>query len=271
MPQPIRRFRRPSTLDLPDDPALESRGAQTRLPHRPHRARPPARERRRQAGRLQPHRHPGRADRGRQARRRTTSGSDQASTSSAATTSRTTTGSTRCSRSPAAAPPAIRTSACCWVARTARAEGSRSTGRATTSACRSAAATRSRRFSRTTESHDPNCCPSSFRIRRFTWTGDHFKRGKARKVKHAPKRFYKRLSHTPERRSARRSGVKAMASKRAVAPSPVGDWARKPARNAARGGEREVTDEAPRLVVVAGVQRARRPEPGDAQPRRVAA
>jgi hypothetical protein len=41
------------------------------------------------------------------------------------------------------------------------------------------------------KSHDPNCCPSSFRIRRFTWTGDHFKRGKARKVKHAPKRFYK--------------------------------------------------------------------------------
>ena len=40
-------------------------------------------------------------------------------------------------------------------------------------------------------SHDPNCCPSSFRIRRFTWTGDHFKRGKARKVKHAPRRFYK--------------------------------------------------------------------------------
>jgi len=39
--------------------------------------------------------------------------------------------------------------------------------------------------------HDPNCCPSSFRIRRFTWTGDHFKRGsKARKVKHASKRFY---------------------------------------------------------------------------------
>ncbi len=39
--------------------------------------------------------------------------------------------------------------------------------------------------------HDPNCCPSSFRIRRFKWTGDQFKRGKARKVKHAPKRFYK--------------------------------------------------------------------------------
>ena len=39
--------------------------------------------------------------------------------------------------------------------------------------------------------HDPNCCPSSFRIRRFTWTGDHFKRGQARKIKHAPKRFYK--------------------------------------------------------------------------------
>ena len=41
------------------------------------------------------------------------------------------------------------------------------------------------------KSHDANCCPSSFRIRRFTWTGDHFKRSKARKVKHAPKRFYK--------------------------------------------------------------------------------
>jgi hypothetical protein len=41
------------------------------------------------------------------------------------------------------------------------------------------------------KSHEPNCCPSSFRIRRFTWTGDHFKRGKARKVKHAPRRFYK--------------------------------------------------------------------------------
>src|SRR3954454_1931804 len=67
MPQPIRRSRRRSTLDLPDDPALESRGAQTRLPHRPRRARTPARERRRQAGLLQPHRDPGCADRGRQA------------------------------------------------------------------------------------------------------------------------------------------------------------------------------------------------------------
>jgi hypothetical protein len=40
-------------------------------------------------------------------------------------------------------------------------------------------------------SGDANCCPSSFRLRRFTWKGDHFKRGKARKLKHAPKRFYK--------------------------------------------------------------------------------
>jgi hypothetical protein len=40
--------------------------------------------------------------------------------------------------------------------------------------------------------HEPNCCPSSFRLRRFTWNGDHFKRGsKARKLKHAPRRFYK--------------------------------------------------------------------------------
>src|SRR4051794_1330665 len=39
--------------------------------------------------------------------------------------------------------------------------------------------------------NDANCCPSSFRLRRFTWTGDHFKRSKDRKLKHAPKRFYK--------------------------------------------------------------------------------
>jgi hypothetical protein len=38
---------------------------------------------------------------------------------------------------------------------------------------------------------DANCCPSSFRQRRFTWTGDHFKRGKAKKLKHAPRRFYR--------------------------------------------------------------------------------
>jgi hypothetical protein len=39
--------------------------------------------------------------------------------------------------------------------------------------------------------NDPNCCPSSFRIRRYTWTGTAFKKGKARKVKHAPRRFYR--------------------------------------------------------------------------------
>jgi hypothetical protein len=38
---------------------------------------------------------------------------------------------------------------------------------------------------------DPNCCPSSFRIRRYTWTGTRFKMRKARKVKHAPRRFYR--------------------------------------------------------------------------------
>jgi hypothetical protein len=38
---------------------------------------------------------------------------------------------------------------------------------------------------------DANCCPSSFRLRRFTWTGDHFKRGKAKKLVHAPRRFYR--------------------------------------------------------------------------------
>jgi len=39
---------------------------------------------------------------------------------------------------------------------------------------------------------EPNCCPSSFRIRRYTWTGHHFKAAhkvKARKT--APRRFYR--------------------------------------------------------------------------------
>jgi hypothetical protein len=40
--------------------------------------------------------------------------------------------------------------------------------------------------------NDANCCPSSFRLRRFTWTGSRFKRGKARKLEHAPRRFYRR-------------------------------------------------------------------------------
>jgi hypothetical protein len=40
--------------------------------------------------------------------------------------------------------------------------------------------------------HDPNCCPRSFRETRYTWTGAHFKRGAARKLKTPPRRFYKR-------------------------------------------------------------------------------
>jgi hypothetical protein len=41
------------------------------------------------------------------------------------------------------------------------------------------------------DSDDANCCPSSFRKRRFTWTGSHFKRGSAKKLKTAPRRFYR--------------------------------------------------------------------------------
>ena len=42
------------------------------------------------------------------------------------------------------------------------------------------------------KANDANCCPSSFRQRRFTWAGDHFKRAKkAKRLKNAPKRFYK--------------------------------------------------------------------------------
>lgn len=38
---------------------------------------------------------------------------------------------------------------------------------------------------------EPNCCPSSFRKRRYTWRGDHFKAGKVKKRKHVPPRFLK--------------------------------------------------------------------------------
>jgi hypothetical protein len=41
------------------------------------------------------------------------------------------------------------------------------------------------------KANEPNCCPSSFRIRRYTWRGDHFKAGKAKKRKHVPPRFLK--------------------------------------------------------------------------------
>jgi hypothetical protein len=38
--------------------------------------------------------------------------------------------------------------------------------------------------------NDPNCCPSSFRQTRYTWTGTGFKAGKAKKLRKAPARFY---------------------------------------------------------------------------------
>jgi hypothetical protein len=42
------------------------------------------------------------------------------------------------------------------------------------------------------DADDANCCPSSFRQRRFTWTGKHFRRGKHTKhLKTAPRRFYR--------------------------------------------------------------------------------
>jgi hypothetical protein len=37
---------------------------------------------------------------------------------------------------------------------------------------------------------EPNCCPSSFRLRRYTWHGHRFTAGKARKLKTVPPRFY---------------------------------------------------------------------------------
>jgi hypothetical protein len=38
---------------------------------------------------------------------------------------------------------------------------------------------------------DPNCCPSSFRERRYTWTGRHFQAGPVKQLKTAPRRFYR--------------------------------------------------------------------------------
>jgi hypothetical protein len=38
---------------------------------------------------------------------------------------------------------------------------------------------------------DANCCPSSFRERRYTWAGSRFTAGPTKKLKTAPSRFYK--------------------------------------------------------------------------------
>jgi hypothetical protein len=38
---------------------------------------------------------------------------------------------------------------------------------------------------------DANCCPSSFRQTRYTWNGNRFKAGNAKKLKTAPARFYR--------------------------------------------------------------------------------
>jgi hypothetical protein len=39
---------------------------------------------------------------------------------------------------------------------------------------------------------DANCCPSSFRVQRYRWTGKRFKTvGRAQRLKRAPRRFYR--------------------------------------------------------------------------------
>lgn len=40
-------------------------------------------------------------------------------------------------------------------------------------------------------SDDANCCPSSFRQTRYTWTGERFKKGKAKSLKKSSSRFYR--------------------------------------------------------------------------------
>ena len=39
--------------------------------------------------------------------------------------------------------------------------------------------------------NEANCCPSSYRLRRYTWTGSRFKAGKVRKRETPPRRFYR--------------------------------------------------------------------------------
>ena len=39
--------------------------------------------------------------------------------------------------------------------------------------------------------NDANCCPSSYRLRRYTWTGSRFKAGQVKKRKTPPRRFYR--------------------------------------------------------------------------------
>lgn len=39
--------------------------------------------------------------------------------------------------------------------------------------------------------NDANCCPRSYRLRRYTWTGSRFKAGKVHKRKTPPRRFYR--------------------------------------------------------------------------------
>jgi hypothetical protein len=38
---------------------------------------------------------------------------------------------------------------------------------------------------------EPNCCPGSFRVRRYRWTGTRFKAGPAKTLRTAPRRFYR--------------------------------------------------------------------------------
>lgn len=38
---------------------------------------------------------------------------------------------------------------------------------------------------------DPNCCPSSFRLTRYSWFGNGFSAGKAKRLTRAPRRFHR--------------------------------------------------------------------------------
>jgi hypothetical protein len=40
--------------------------------------------------------------------------------------------------------------------------------------------------------NEPNCCPGSFRVRRYTWNGHGFTAGPTKKLKHVPSRFTQR-------------------------------------------------------------------------------
>ena len=55
--------------------------------------------------------------------------------------------------------------------------------------------------------NEPNCCPGSFRVRRWTWNGSRFTAGPNQKFKHVPSRFTQRQPAAARDRTRPRPGA----------------------------------------------------------------